>query len=360
MKGNFIKATILCLIAGLTLSGCTKDAPADKSVSVSGVSLNETSKTLEPGETFVLTATVVPENATDKTIEWTSSNAGVAAVSDGTVTAVAVGTAVITVKAVESSKTASCTVTVVELPKITMTTTADEVWIYLDGSGTRTVEWGDGKSQDVTLVPVSERITHVYAASGSHTIKITGMVTVLACAENQLTALDISKNTALTYLDCSGNLLTALDVSKHIALTELYCFNNPLTVLDVSKNTALTYLDCGSETLTALDVSKNTALTRLMCINTLLTALDVSKNTALTELWCPYNKLTALDVSKNTALTWLGCESNQLTAGALNALFETLHGNTIPNKSKNIHISDNPGADGCNRTIATQKGWTFQ
>ena len=120
--------------------------------------------------------------------------------------------------------------------------------------------------------------------------------------------------TALRSLNCGYNQLTALDVSKNTTLTKLYCKNNQLTVLDVSKNTALTYLRCNRNQLTSLDVSKNTALTKLDCYNNQLTSLDVSKNTALTDLDCHKNQLTSLDVSKNTALTDLDCGNNQLTS----------------------------------------------
>ena len=136
----------------------------------------------------------------------------------------------------------------------------------------------------------------------------------LWCGDNPLTTLDVSKNTALIDLYCSCNQLTALDVSKNTALTKLNCSGNQLTALDVSKNTALTYLDCGSNQLTTLDVSKNTALTKLDCAINQLTALDVSKNTALTDLDFHKNQLTSLDVSKNTALTDLDCDNNQLTS----------------------------------------------
>ena len=137
---------------------------------------------------------------------------------------------------------------------------------------------------------------------------------ILLCTDNQLTALDVSENTALTELDCRFNKLTALDVSKNTALTILECNANRLTALDVSKNTALTELDCSFNELTALDVSKNTALTALNCSINKLTSLDVSKNTALTKLYCNENRLTALDVSKNTALLYLICVVNQLTS----------------------------------------------
>ena len=115
--------------------------------------------------------------------------------------------------------------------------------------------------------------------------------------------------TALRSLNCGCNQLTSLDVSKNTALTKLYCDNNQLTSLDVSKNTALTGLNCGHNQLTALDVSKNTALTGLNCGYNQLTALDVSKNTALTDLDCDKNQLTSLDVS-NTNMDDLDCDDN--------------------------------------------------
>ena len=127
----------------------------------------------------------------------------------------------------------------------------------------------------------------------SQTVTITGDVTALYCYGNQLTALDVSKNTALTRLDCDNNKLTTLDVSQNIALTKLVCAENKLTALDVSKNTALTELYCYNNQLTTLDVSQNTSLTWFSCSDNQLVALDLSKNTALTRLNCNKNQLKA-------------------------------------------------------------------
>ena len=168
---------------------------------------------------------------------------------------------------------------------------------------------------------------------------------ILYCYNNQLTALDVSKNTALEILYCYNNQLTALDVSKNTDLTQLWCWNNQLTALDVSKNTALRSLRCNNNQLTALDVSKNTDLTYLDCTNNQLTALDVSKNTALYKLYCYGNQLTALDVSKNTALTELACSSNQLTALDVSKniylTYLSCYGNqlTVLNVSKNTALT---------------------
>ena len=130
-----------------------------------------------------------------------------------------------------------------------------------------------------------------------------------------LTGIELFPN--LDKLDCKYNNLTRLDVSKNTKLTKLYCESNQLTGLDLSKNTALTELYCESNHLTSLDLSKNTALTELNCQDNQLTSLDLSKNTALTKLYCALNQLTSLDLSKNTALTILGCSGNnrQITVG---------------------------------------------
>ena len=133
-------------------------------------------------------------------------------------------------------------------------------------------------------------------------------LTELDCSGNQLTTLDLSKNTALTFLRCADNQLTTLDLSKNAALTELRCDNNQLKALDLSNNTALTVLHCSNNQLKALDLSKNTALTQLACGNNQLTALDVSKNNALTALHCEGNQLMALDLSNNTTLAYLMCD----------------------------------------------------
>ena len=77
---------------------------------INGITLDQTAATLTEGETLTLTATVSPDDATDKTVTWSTSDASVATVADGVVTAVAAGTATITATAGDYS--ATCVVTV--------------------------------------------------------------------------------------------------------------------------------------------------------------------------------------------------------------------------------------------------------
>ncbi len=89
------------------------EMPSEGNVEVTGVTLNKTSLELAAGAGATLEATVLPANATDKSIRWSSSAPGVASVENGKVTAKAAGKAVITAAAA-NGKSASCTVTVKE------------------------------------------------------------------------------------------------------------------------------------------------------------------------------------------------------------------------------------------------------
>ena len=82
-------------------------------ISVTGVTLDQSALTLTEGETFRLTASVTPENADNRSVIWSSSDEGIAAVDqNGNVTAVCTGTAVITVMTEDGGLSASCEVLV--------------------------------------------------------------------------------------------------------------------------------------------------------------------------------------------------------------------------------------------------------
>ena len=146
----------------------------------------------------------------------------------------------------------------------------------------------DGSLSDTEIAAVEAIDCYGKGISNLKGIEYFTSLDILWCADNQLTALDVSENTALRFLSCYTNQLTTLDVDKNTALEELYCYSNQLTKLDVSKNTALTDLHCKDNQLTTLDVSKNTALTDLDCRKNQLTSLDVS-NTNMDELDCDDN-----------------------------------------------------------------------
>jgi uncharacterized protein YjdB len=95
-------------------------------VAVTGISLNKTATTLGVGKTETLTLTFRPADATNKAVTWYSSDDGIATVEGGVVTAVALGTATITVTTADGSHTAACVVSV-QMPGVYMNITFDQI-----------------------------------------------------------------------------------------------------------------------------------------------------------------------------------------------------------------------------------------
>ena len=95
-----------------TVSCSDDDDKPDGSVAVSAVAVSPTTATIKVGESTTLSATITPSDATDKTVTWSTSDEKVATVDAGKVTAVAEGSATITVTTKDGGKTATCTVTV--------------------------------------------------------------------------------------------------------------------------------------------------------------------------------------------------------------------------------------------------------
>ena len=192
----------------------------DKVVSVTGVSLNESSITLDVGGSKTLAATVTPDNATNKKVRWTSDNETVATVSeDGVVTAVAGGTAVITATTHDGLFTATCTVTVNApdaAPTITTDTLPDgkvgEAYSQtLTATGTAPITWSiDGglpaglslnaDTGEISGTPTAEgTATFTVKATnsaGSNTKELSITITKAAPAEHTITVTTEGGGTA--------------------------------------------------------------------------------------------------------------------------------------------------------------------
>ena len=156
-----------------------------KVISVTGVSVSPTSLTLTEGDTYQLSATVSPSNATNKSVKWQSSAAGIATVSSsGLVTAKLIGSATITVTTEDGSKTATCRVTVnkktisvtgVSLNKTSVTlteggTTQLSATVAPSNATNQKVSW---KSSATSVATVSSNGLVTANAEGSATITVT-------------------------------------------------------------------------------------------------------------------------------------------------------------------------------------------
>ena len=121
-------------------------------IHVTSVSLDKTSLELTEGGTGTLIATVEPNNATNKNVTWSTSNASIATVNNGEVTAVSAGTATITATA--DGKSATCTVTVtaatVPVTGVTMNKTSTSLYVGDTETLTATVAPEGATNKNVT------------------------------------------------------------------------------------------------------------------------------------------------------------------------------------------------------------------
>jgi len=187
-KQGFV-TVCLVILAALLITGCAPTTP----VAVTGVILNQAIMTLTVGgATGTLVATVMPADATNQSVTWSSSAPAVATVANGVVTPVTAGTATIIVATVDGGLTATCTVTVnpvavavtgVILNQAIMTLTAGGA----TGTLVATVAPADATNQSVTWSSSAPAVATV--ANGVVTPVTAGTTTIIvATVDGGLTA----------------------------------------------------------------------------------------------------------------------------------------------------------------------------
>ena len=168
---------------------------AQSKIPVTSVTLNYTSYGLKAGENFTLSTIVLPANATDREVKWTSSNEQVAVVVNGKVTAKVEGTATITATA--NGKSASCSVTVTKAASETVP--VEEV--VLDRSSlslkidetqtiTATIKPSDSTVREVNWSSSNEKVAVV--VNGKVTAKGEGTAMITATADGKSASCSVT------------------------------------------------------------------------------------------------------------------------------------------------------------------------
>jgi uncharacterized protein YjdB len=157
-------------------------------IPVTSVTLNKTTLSKMVGDAAeTLTATVAPENATDKAVTWSTDNTDVVTVTDGVVNFVGAGTATITVTTQDGGKTATCAVTVQALPPVPVFDGLEEeyfvgspaVTLKVKGVGSEKLTVFKVNGQDVTAFnPVAKGTYKVEAVSPDGKLKIYRIIIV--------------------------------------------------------------------------------------------------------------------------------------------------------------------------------------
>ena len=254
---------------------------------VEEISFNKTSVSLKAGETVTLTATVKPDDATDKTVTWSTSDASVATVNDGVVTAKKVGTATITAKA--GDKSATCEITVVATPVTAVTlnktyvslkageTVTLTATVKPDDATDKTVTWGSSdesvaKVENGIVTAIGKGLSTITAKAGD--TSATCMVTVSVPVEN----VTLNK-TELVLQKGQEEVLVALVSPDDATDKTINWSSSNVSVVRVDQNGAVAAEGAGTAVITASAGTKSATCTITVTIPVESISLNMTKRT---------------------------------------------------------------------------------
>ena len=320
-------------------------------VPITEVQLGREALDMYEGDTFKLTATVLPVNTTDsKDISWSSNNEAVATVSeDGTVTAKSVGTAVITATST-NGKTASCTVTV-EKKLIPITE------VLIDKSSATLTE-GDSTTLTATVLPenTTDRKDISWSSSNNDiaTVDTTGHVEAKKAGTVIITATSTNGKTAECTVTVEKKLIPITEVSLSESAVGIIEGNtHKLTATVLPENTTDSKsVSWSSNNEAVATVSEDGTITAKSAGTAVITATSTNGKTAGCTVTVSKKEIPIVDVALNRT-------SATITEGdILNLTATVLPENTTESKNIGWSSSNNDIAtvDSTGKVTAKQAG----
>lgn len=244
-------------------------------VSVTGVSFDESAITIYYGKTAELSAVVEPADATNKAVTWVSSDPTTVSIdANGVVTGNKIGNATITVTTVDGNKTATCTVSVEHIEMDEITVTPDELSLTMSSAATQliasylpedatntTIVWSidEEESQDVVTVsatgvvtPIGLGETYVVASNEAGDVYSSCRVVVSAI---EITSISLDKETlTFTMGDAAQELVPTIEPSN--ASVQTVAWSTDKASVATVANGVVTPVGVGTCTITATAGSK--------------------------------------------------------------------------------------------------------
>jgi len=243
-------------------------------VKVTGVTLNKTSATITAGETAALSAVVSPDNATDKSVKWKSSDTKIATVdANGKVKGIKAGSATITVTTNDGAKTAQCKIKVVS-PVTSVAIAQSTVYIKRGASATlgAAAVTSDGSKATLTWKSGAPGIVSVDSYGKVKALK-TGKATITASADNGTSAkievivggsapasVSIRNKPANNAMKVNDALQLSINIKPADAQGALAFKSSNAAILSVDAAGQVKALKKGSATITVTLGCKSTAL----------------------------------------------------------------------------------------------------
>ena len=218
-------ATITVKTPDGTISKTCNVTVEAKVIPVESVSLSESEITLVIGETKAITATVLPENATNKALRWSISGTDVATVEDGLVTAVGVGRTILVVSSNDGGKYKTCVINVTDGSVPIQSISLNESTINM--------EIGESETLEATVLPENATDKSVTWTSEDSTIATVEDGVVTAVAEGHTTIIATGSD-GITWAGCSVYVTDPNPSVKSVSL------NESTLEIDLGKNSTLT------------------------------------------------------------------------------------------------------------------------
>ena len=202
-------------------------------INVTGVTLDAETADMKVGEQKTLVATVAPDNATNKSVTWSSSDETIATVTaEGQVTALKAGVDTITVKTADGEKTASCVITITNVDVESVELNRSHIYIYP----------GDNNQLTATIAPANATIKDVtYASSDTAvaTVSAEGLITAVAPGEATVTVTTVDGGKTASCIvtvnapEYPNVMAYGLKLDKAEGLTVGFNLNAPATQVQV-------------------------------------------------------------------------------------------------------------------------------
>lgn len=308
-------STFACRVFGPYNNATKELCQSSLSTPVTGVTLNTTSQSLVLGDTYQLTATISPNDASNKNVTWSTSNPSVASVSsNGLVTAKALGNARITVTTEDGDKTATCVITVnpVAVTSVSLDITSTTLLVGDSIELTATVSPSNATNKSVTWSSDNPAVASldgdgfvVANSVGNATITVTtsdgSKTATCAITVIPISVENVSLNINSTTLQAGDSIQLTATVTPSDATDRSISWSssNP-TVASVDSNGLVLAINAGNTiiTVTTSDGSKTaTCAITVTAVSTTVTevinSINTAKNSFTTERSTP-NDLSGL------------------------------------------------------------------
>ena len=308
---------------------------------VISVDLNESELEMEKGSTYALAATVAPNNATNKAVTWSSSDTNVATVdAQGVVTAVANGTATITVTTADGGKTATCAITVkTSVTGVTLSQTNATLEKGSTLTLTATVAPSDASNKAVTwsssntsVATVSSSGVITAVANGTATITVTTAdggktATCAVTVKTSVTGVTLSQTSA-TIEKGSTLALTATVAPSDAGNKAVTWSSSNTSVATVSSTGVVTAKANGTATITVTTADGGKTATCAVTVNTSVTGVTLNYTNATLEKGSTLalTATVAPSDASNKAVTWSSSNTSVATVSSTGVVTAVANG----------------------------------